>query len=73
MKSIGFYNLGFVQDAPLQGVFSAQRSYSHTVGYESKFIQIEVCMSNLRLFHKRYLEHEPVKHRHAIDFYGTAR
>ena len=60
------------KDAPPRGVLSAQCNSGHAAGYEHKFIPIQSCIQNLIEFYHRYLEHEPVKHRHAIDFYGTA-
>ena len=69
MESVGFYNLGFIQDDLRGGVLSAQCNNRHAAGYEHKFIPIQTCMQSLSSFYKRYLEHEPVKHRHAIDFY----
>ena len=71
MKSVGFYNLGFIQDALRGGVISAQCNNRHAAGYEHKFIPIKNCMKSLSSFYKGYLEHEPVKHRHATDFYGN--
>ena len=71
MKSIGLYNIGFIQDALIRGVLSAQCNNRHAAWYEHKFIPIQSCMQSLRLFYQRYLEHEPVKHLHATDFYGT--
>ena len=62
-----------MKDVPLQGVLSTQCNSGHAAGYENKFIPIQSCMQSLGEFYHRYLEHEPVKHRHAIEVYGTAR
>ena len=72
MKSVGLYNICFIQDALPQGVLGAECMYGCAAGYEYKFIHIEKCMQSLRPILQRDIEHEPVKHRHAIDLSETA-
>ena len=57
------------KNALLRGVLGPQAKYGHAVDSVSKFIPIETYMQNLITILQTATEHEPVKGRHAIDFF----